>query len=108
MRVALAALALGLVAACGSAPQTYRDLDRMGQEYQRPPENAEQATQQDTCGAARFRNLIGTEASAIDRSTMPSNTRFITPGMMVTQDFSATRLNVFVGVDGRVGSMRCF
>jgi hypothetical protein len=108
MRIALAALALGLVAACGSPPATYRDLDRMGQEYQRPPENAEQATDQDTCGAARFRNLIGTEASAIDRSTMPANTRFITPGMMVTQDFSSTRLNVFVGVDGRVGSMRCF
>jgi len=108
MRIALAALALGLVAACGSAPQTYRDLDRLGEDYQRQPQNAEQATQQDTCGIARFRNLIGTQASAIDRATLPAHTRVITPDMMVTQDFSATRLNIMVGTDGRVGSMRCF
>jgi hypothetical protein len=108
MRLALAALALGLVAACGSPPATYRDLDRMGQDYQHPPENAEQATRADTCGIARFRNLVGTQASEIDQSTLPPRTRIITPDMMVTQDFSAQRLNIMVGTDGRVGSLRCF
>jgi hypothetical protein len=108
MRAALAALALGLAAACTSAPQTYRDLDRLGQDYQRPPENAEQATRMDTCGAARFRALLGTQASEIDQSTLPAQTRIITPDMMVTQDFSAQRLNIMVGTDGRVGSLRCF
>jgi hypothetical protein len=72
------------------------------------PSNAEEATAADTCGAHRFQNLIGTQADQIDRSTLPARTRFITPGMMVTQDFSAERLNIFVGVDGKVGSMRCF
>ncbi len=72
------------------------------------PANAEEATVADACGAHRFQNLIGTQADQIDRSTLPGRARFITPGMMVTQDFSAERLNIFVGVDGRVGSLRCF
>jgi hypothetical protein len=39
---------------------------------------------------------------------MPANTRFITPGMMITQDFSPTRLNIHVGMDGKIASMGCF
>ncbi len=108
MRVGLALAAGLMLAACTSTPATYRDLDRLGEEYQRPPQNAEQATQQDTCGAARFRALIGTQASEIDESTLPPRTRIITPDMMVTQDFSPTRLNIMVGTNGRVGSLRCF
>ncbi len=107
-KIVLAAFALGVVAACGTAPQTYRDLDRMGQDYQRPPQNAEEATRQDTCGAARFRNLIGEEAATIDPETLPSRARIVTPEMMITQDFAPTRLNIIVGTDGRVGSLRCF
>jgi hypothetical protein len=57
---------------------------------------------------ARFRHLIGTRADQIDRSTLPARTRIITPDMMVTMDFSAERLNIMVGTDGLVGSMRCF
>ena len=107
-RFMLAAVVLGLAAACGSPPQTYRDLDRLGENYQRPPENAEQATAADTCGAARFRNLIGEEIATVDPGTLPERARVITPDMMVTQDFSPTRLNILVGTDGRVGSLRCF
>jgi len=107
-KVLLATALLSLVAACGSAPQTYRDLDRLGQDYQRPPQNADEATRADTCGAARFRNLIGEESATIDPASLPRQTRIITPDMMVTQDFSPTRLNIIVGTDGRVGSLRCF
>jgi hypothetical protein len=71
-------------------------------------ENAEEATQADTCGMARFQHLIGTRADQIDRSTLPPRTRIITPDMAVTMDFSAERLNIMVGTDGIVGSMRCF
>jgi hypothetical protein len=105
---ALAALALGFTAACAEPPRTYRDLDRLGQDYQRPPQNADEATRADTCGAVRFRSLIGAQASTIDRSTLPASTRIITPDMMITQDFSPARLNIIVGTDGRVGSLRCF
>jgi len=71
-------------------------------------EQADQATEADTCGAARFIHLIGTPADQIDRSTLPPRTRVITPNMMVTADFSAERLNIMIGTDGKVGSFRCF
>jgi len=99
---------LFLAAGCAQPPQTYRDLDRLGQEYQRPPQNADEATRQDTCGAARFRNLVGEEAATIDPETLPPRARIITPDMMITQDFLPTRLNIIVGTDGRIGSLRCF
>ena len=108
LKFTLATVALAFTAACGTAPQTYRDLDRMGQDYQRPPQNADEATRADTCGAARFRNLIGEEIATVDPGTLPERARVITPDMMVTQDFSPTRLNIIVGTDGRVGSLRCF
>ncbi len=109
MRVSFAAaLAALLVGACAQAPQTYRDLDRLGQDYQRPPQNAEEATRADTCGASRFRNLVGEEAATIDPETLPERARVVTPDMMITQDFVPTRLNIIVGTDGRVGSLSCF
>jgi hypothetical protein len=72
------------------------------------PTNAAEATAQDTCGASRFQALIGTQASAIDQSTLPAGSRVITPDMMVTQDFRADRLNVTVGTDGLVASLNCY
>jgi hypothetical protein len=109
-RIVLAGLAL--MAACAEAPQTYRDLDRLSAEYARDasnsPQNAEEATAQDTCGMRRFAHLIGAAADQIDRAALPAQTRIITPDMMVTMDFSAQRLNIMVGTDGKVGSLRCF
>lgn len=105
---ALCALALG----CASEQATYRDLDRMGADYQREalgqPQNPDESTNQDSCGASRFAHLIGAEADAIDQAALPPRTRIITPDMMVTQDFSPQRLNIMVGTDGVVGSLRCF
>ena len=74
----------------------------------RAPSSAEEATAQDACGAAAFRRYIGRPASEIDRAGLPPRARVITPNMMITQDFSAQRLNIFVGADGVVGSLRCF
>lgn len=91
-----AVLAGLLMAGCASAPGGV------------PPQNAEEATAQDTCGMARFEHLIGADASGIDQAALPPRTRIITPDMMVTMDFSADRLNIMVGTDGKVGSLRCF
>lgn len=114
MKRLLLAAAL-LAGACAQAPQTYRDLDRLGREYSRQeaqsaqqPANAEQATARDTCGASRLRHLVGTRASQIDRASLPPRTRIITPGMMVTQDFSPQRLNIHVAPDGNVAALDCF
>ncbi|MBC7768593.1 MAG: hypothetical protein H7124_07380, partial [Phycisphaerales bacterium] len=73
-----------------------------------PPQTADEAAARDTCGALRFASLVGMPAAEIDRTTLPARTRVITPDMMVTQDFSPERLNIFVGTDGKVGSLRCF
>jgi hypothetical protein len=96
MRALIAALAL--LSACTTATPAPSS----------PPDTAEEATQADTCGIARFRHLIGTRADQIDRATLPPATRIITPDMAVTMDFSAERLNIMVGTNGIVGSMRCF
>jgi hypothetical protein len=114
IRLALGAAALLLLAGCETTGPTYRDLDQMGRDYQRQneatatPQNAEQATAADVCHASRFRALIGTPASAIDRSTLPPRTRIISPGMMITQDFSPERLNIRVAPDGKVSAVECF
>ncbi len=84
IRLALAAAALLLMAACQTPDPTYRDLDQMGRNYQRDtqasatPQNAEQATAADVCHASR------------------------------TQDFSPERLNIRVGPDGKVATIECF
>ncbi|MGD9816108.1 MAG: I78 family peptidase inhibitor [Hyphomonadaceae bacterium] len=72
------------------------------------PGPAPEPPQQDTCGLARFAHLIGTPAANIDRATLPPRTRIITPDMAVTMDYLEERLNIIVGADGRVGSLRCF
>ncbi|WP_167755527.1 I78 family peptidase inhibitor [Vitreimonas flagellata] len=72
------------------------------------PQNAEEATQADRCGATRFIGLIGTPADQIDRASLPAGARVLTPDMMVTADFRGDRLNIIVGSDGKVGSLRCF
>ena len=99
MRAALAGLLL--LSACASH-------EAQGPSPVVVSEQANEATEADTCGAARFIHLIGTPADAIDRSTLPPRTRVLTPDMMVTADFSAERLNIMIGTDGKVGSFRCF
>jgi Peptidase inhibitor I78 family len=105
---ALLVAGLAFLAACAEQPQTYRDLDRLGRDYQRetsrpPPTNAE-----DSCGRARFQHLIGVRADAIDRAALPAQSRVISPDSLVTQDYSASRLNLMVGTDGKIGSLQCF
>jgi len=73
-----------------------------------PPNNAQDATAQDTCGASHWRQYVGRPASEIDRSQLPSRARVIMPGQMITMDFSAERLNIRVGPDGKVTEVGCF
>ncbi|WP_395647535.1 I78 family peptidase inhibitor [Terricaulis sp.] len=73
-----------------------------------PPNTAEEATRQDTCGASRYRQFVGQDVSSIDRSTLPPRARVIMPGQMITMDFSAERLNIRVGPDQKVTEVGCF
>ncbi len=67
-----------------------------------------EATAQDSCGAAAFREIVGGPAAMIDLGTLAPGTRIIGPETMVSQDFVATRLNIIVGTDGNVGSLACY
>jgi hypothetical protein len=107
MRALILSLAV-LAAACTAPTETTSPPAEPAPPAASGPQTAEEATAQDTCGMARFHHLIGTDASAIDQSTLPPRTRIITPESMVTQDFSAERLNIITGTDGKVSSMRCF
>lgn len=95
MRTLLAAATMTLLGACATPPAPL-------------PATPDEATAQDACGASRFRGLIGRPASEIDRAALPPGARVILPDMMVTMDFVPQRLNIIVGTDGRVGSLRCF
>jgi hypothetical protein len=109
IRVSLFALAL-CAAACTPAPQEPAPPteEQVEDAANAMPQNAADATAQDTCGASRFTHLVGTLASEIDQATLPAGSRIVTPDALVTQDFRPDRLNVMVGTDGRVGSLSCY
>lgn len=103
MRAALAGLAVLALGAC-----MHHGVHNGHGAHAPPPQNAAEASDADTCGMAAYERYIGRPVSEIDRAALPPRTRIITPDMAVTMDFSAERLNIMVGTDGRVGSLRCF
>lgn len=102
-RVLLAALA-ALGACSNEAPMTYRDLDRLASEQQR---EAISRPAPDTCQMAAHQTLVGQDGARIDRSTLPAGARVICYQCAVTMDYVANRLNIQLGRDGKVESLRC-
>jgi hypothetical protein len=105
MRWGLAAI-LVAVAACASAPQTYRDLERRGAEYERAG-SSPLAGRSDECHASQFQTLVGVEQNAVDRASLPANSRVICYRCNVTLDLRQDRLNVEIGADGKVARVYC-
>lgn len=103
-----AVFAFALIAATGCTQPADTLPERSSEPEQAMPQTREEATARDSCGASRFLNLVGTEASAIDQSTLPQDARIVAPDSVVTQDFRPDRLNVMVGSDGRVSSLACY
>ena len=60
-----------------------------------------------TCNVGDYQYLVGQREADIDRSRLPSAFRIVCAECMVTQDFSPNRLNIHLGTDNRVGSVRC-
>jgi hypothetical protein len=66
----------------------------------------------DQCGAGKlggYVNQLPTSEvmAAIERTVGQHRIRTIRPGDVVTMDFSADRLNIEVGEDGRIKRFRC-
>lgn len=60
-----------------------------------------------TCNEEGYQYLVGQRDADIDRSRLPSSFRIVCAECMVTQDFSPNRLNIHLGTDNTVASVRC-
>jgi Peptidase inhibitor I78 family len=60
-----------------------------------------------TCDAGDYRYLVGQNEADIDRTRLPSAFRIICAECMVTMDHNPNRLNIQLGTDNKVGSVRC-
>ena len=60
-----------------------------------------------TCGADTLSAYIGQPASTLPATGPWGTIRVINPGMMITMDYSATRLDVRVDAANRILSMTC-
>ena len=61
----------------------------------------------DQCGAAALQVLVGQPVRVLPDSGPWATKRIIRPGQLVTQEFSATRLNVQVDGAGRILALTC-
>jgi hypothetical protein len=104
IRASLFAFAV-LAAACTPPAETPPPEQPVAE--QPAPQTAVEATAQDTCGAAQYRDLVGQNFAAV---SLPAgnNIRIIQPDSMVTQDFSAERVNMIVGADGIITAFECY
>ena len=71
------------------------------------PGTAAEATVEDTCNAARYSDLVGSNISDVTIDESP-DTRIVAPDSMVTQDFRPERLNILVDADGQITSLECY
>ena len=62
---------------------------------------------QDTCSAARYANLVGQDATALERVLIMGQVRVIRPGQAVTMDFRPDRINFNINAENLVASIRC-
>ncbi|GGL62883.1 I78 family peptidase inhibitor [Wenxinia marina] len=82
---------IALLAACEMVPPPPQDV---------PPEPS------DACGASGYQWLVGQSLAAV---TLPAdlNARVLEPDDVVTMEYVATRLNIYLGQDGLVDRVTC-
>jgi hypothetical protein len=61
----------------------------------------------DACGASELQDMVGQSQDTLARIKFAVPVRVITPGMAVTADFQANRLNFMIGEDGNIVSIAC-
>lgn len=61
----------------------------------------------DTCGAGGLASYLGRPATSLPKTGPWAALRVIRPGMMVTMDYSATRLNLHVDGADKILSLSC-
>ncbi|MFE3838470.1 I78 family peptidase inhibitor [Pseudogemmobacter sonorensis] len=61
----------------------------------------------DTCGAAPLQALVGEDRGRIAGLQLQGPVRVIEPGMAVTMDYRAERLNFWIDEGGRIERITC-
>lgn len=61
----------------------------------------------DICAAAPYAGLIGQDATALERVSIMREIRIIRPGMAVTGDFRAGRINFDIDVANQISRIYC-
>lgn len=62
---------------------------------------------EDTCGAADFANLIGQDATALEKTLLLGPVRVIRPGDAVTMDFRPDRINFKIAENETIRTIDC-
>jgi len=62
----------------------------------------------DTCGAGGYGELIGQDATALERELIMRPVRVIRPGMAITMDFRQDRINFEIDAMNRIASIGCY
>ena len=62
---------------------------------------------ENACGAAEMQPLVGQPASVLDTMRFSQPMRVITPGMAVTMEFNAERLNIEIDEAKRISRVAC-
>jgi hypothetical protein len=62
---------------------------------------------EDTCGAARFADLIGQDATALEKVLVLGPVRVIRPGDAVTMDFQPIRINFMINEHETIRTIDC-
>jgi hypothetical protein len=100
-------LAFSLLAAACTPPAEAPKEEPVAEQPTAAPQTREEATAQDTCGAAQYSAMVGSNIAAV---TFPADSgiRIIQPDTAVTQDFRADRLNVIVDANGVITALECY
>ncbi len=62
---------------------------------------------EDTCGARQFADLIGQDATALERVLLLGPVRVIRPGDAVTRDYRVERINFMIDENETIRSIDC-
>ena len=54
-----------------------------------------------------MQDLVGKDQAVLAAMSLPQGTRIITPGMAVTEDYSASRLNIDIDARDRIAGLWC-
>jgi hypothetical protein len=71
------------------------------------PDPGPQEREPDTCGAAPLQSLVGQPEAAVAAAGITRRYRVVPWGGIVTQEYDAGRINIFLDAGGRVARVTC-